>query len=152
MKFFKFRANKILLGSFLLIYLIGYTAVICSANVDVAYVYKVCPVFNVYTTHFIADEESGSNKGIINVMRPEDRGTNVLDHELIHAKQCYRTFYLGTIIAYFSETYLAKCEAEAYAIEINSEFGVVEYAKLIQECYSPNVPVKKIEGYIRNYL
>jgi hypothetical protein len=151
MEFFKFRANKILLGSFLLIYLIGYTAAICSANIDVVYVYKVCPVFNVYTTHFI-DDETGSNKGIINVIRPEDRDTNVVKHELIHAKQCYRTFYLGTIFAYFNKSYLAKCEAEAYSIEINNEFGVVEYAKLIQDCYAPNVPIEKIEGYIRNYL
>jgi hypothetical protein len=152
MKFFKFRANKILLGSFLLIYLIGYTAAICSPNVDVAYVYKVCPVFNIYTNNFIDDSEAGSNKGIFNIMRPEDRGTIVVEHELIHSKQCYRTFYLGTIFAFLNKSYLAKCEAEAYSIEINSEAQIFTYAKMIQECYSPNIPTKIIEGYIRNYL
>lgn len=152
MKFFKLQANKILVISFLLIYLIGYAAVFLSPNVEVSYVYKVCPVFTIYVENIDNTNPAGINKGIFNFIRHIDRDSDVEDHELIHAKQCYRTFYLSTIYAYFNKTYLTKCEAEAYAPMINSEHGITPFAEMIRDCYGPDVPIEKIEGYLRNYL
>ena len=151
MKFFKFRANKILIGLFLLIYLTGYAAAALLTNVKVDYVYKVCPVFTVYVDD-IDNNSAGVNKGIVNFIKHINKDTDIEDHEMIHAKQCYRTFYLSTIIAHFSQSWLAKCEAEAYSIQLTSIHSIKPYAMLIQESYSPDVPLEQIESYLRNYF
>jgi len=135
---------------FIFIFLFGYISAALFKNVDVNHVYGILPVYTIYTEKFLDKETVGTNKGILNIMKFKDK--EVLAHELIHSKQAYRTLYLTFILSRYSESYRAKCEAEAYALIITSEIAVPIFAKMIQEEYAPSISIEKIEGYIRNYL
>ena len=136
----------------LIILVMLYTIAAISPNMDVKHVYKVCPVFIVYTNKILKDCEIASCKNIFVFIRPEHKNDKrVLTHELIHAKQSYRYCFTTWIFMNISDEYLAKFEAEAYASEIKSLEGVKIYSSLIQLVYTPTVPIKVIESYVEYY-
>lgn len=135
---------------FVFIYLVGYLGVITSENVEVDYVYKVCPVFTLYSKDLLDKENAGCNKGIINILYNKD--IIVKKHELVHAKQFYRTFSFGWIFSYFNENNAAKFESEAYASQINNVNSIPIYAEMIKSEYAPTISIRIIEMYLRNYF
>jgi hypothetical protein len=150
MKFYQFRKRFIV--PFILIYAIGYSMAFLSTNVEVDYVFKVCPVFTIYTDKFIDDKFAGINKGIYNIIRPENRYGTVKIHEMKHGEQAYRTGFMNLFRALYDKKYLAKLEAEAYATEIENKKQIPMFASMIKELYAPNVSLETIDGYIRNYF
>lgn len=136
---------------FLIIFFYGGIITTVSPNIEVDFVYKICPVYTIYTNKFLGDHE-GVNKGFINLISPKNKNTTVKIHEMTHAKQNYRTCFLIFIFSAFNESYLAQAEAEAYASEFTNPDFILMYANLIHHKYTPNVPIKTIEGYLKKYL
>ena len=129
-----------------------YAASFYYPNIEVRHVYNVCPVFIVYTDSFVGDGNSGTCRGPIILIRPEYKDDLLVEtHEVVHAKQSYRTFFLGWIKCFYDQEYLAKVEAEAYAIEITDYTQISTYAKMIQNEYAPETDVRIIEDYLYRY-
>jgi hypothetical protein len=136
----------------LIVLIMLYTISALSANMDVKHVYKICPVFIVYTNKILKDNEIAACKNIFVFIRPELKNDErVLKHELTHAKQSYRYCFTTWIFMNISDEYLARFEAEAYATEIKNPIGVKIYSSLIQLAYTPTVPIEIIEGYVEYY-
>lgn len=85
----------------------------------------------------------------------EDRG--ILEHELVHVKQCYRTFFMHGLIYRLSKSYRLSSEAEAYAtqLKINKIDGKEDYtdfyAKRITEIYDLNVTFNEAKQKILEF-
>lgn len=134
---------------------IAYVVAAFSKNVEVYYVYGVLPAFVWYTDSGLNDEQEAAEQGILILMRKyllyHNDKQMILDHELVHVRQAYRTLFISCFATHFSEKYLAKIEAESYALGIDNEENVIIFRSLIKEFYTPNVPEEEIEQYLRYY-
>lgn len=136
----------------IIVLLCMYAASFYYPNIEVRHVYSVCPVFIIYTDQFVGEGNSGTSRGPLILIRPEYKDDFLLEnHELVHSKQSYRSFFLGWIRAVFDRDYLAKLEAEAYAIELTDHNQIGIYARMIQEEYSPNSDLQLIKEYLYQY-
>ena len=129
--------------------LIMYILAGISPLIDVKHVYKVCPAFIIYTDVYLDSGSCGAARGIIVLINPKSRDDQtVIDHELIHIQQSYRSLFTDWIFCWLDKEHLAKRECEAYAIQINNVDNIPIWAKMIQEEYSPNAPLENIEEYL----
>lgn len=149
MKWYKIRKRYVV--ALILFFYSGIFPAAVSPNIEVDFVYKICPVYTVYSNMFLEGFE-GVNKGFINFIPPYNKGTTVKIHEMTHSKQAYRSCFLSPVLCSFSEDYLAKSEAEAYASEFTNPAFINMYATLIHDLYTPSIPIKTIENYIREFL
>lgn len=154
MKIWGLRKRFLVLPMLFLLY--GYSMAALSKNVEVYHVYGILPAFFWYTDYGLSPNQEASENGILVKMRKylleDDLRQHIIDHELVHVKQYYRTFFTSSYRVLFSQEYLAKLEAEAYAIALDKEEEVIIFSEMIQECYTPDVPLEKIEEYLRFYL
>lgn len=147
-----FGVRKIFYIPPLLILLFGYFIALTSPNVEVQHIYKVLPVFTIYTEQTLTDDQEATCRGLLIIIRPESRDEpNVLKHELVHARQAYKSFFFSWVFAAIDEEILAKMECEAYASHIKAD-AIPYYAKMIQKEYAPNVPYKIIKNYLTYYV
>lgn len=136
----------------ILIFLSLFLITSISSNGEIHFVYGVCPVFVFYNDSFLDEDQGGVAKGLLVFIKQEYRDCNiVLQHELIHARQSYRTYFLDWILVYLSDSHFAKREAEAYALELTNEDQIGGMARFIKEEYNLNVSNEKIEKYLKNY-
>lgn len=83
------------------------------------FVYKIFPSFVFYTDKFIGDKFAGKAFGNIVFIRPSQKDNiPLLQHELVHVKQFYRTFGLHGVFYKLSKKYRLKSEIEAYRVTI----------------------------------
>lgn len=137
----------------ILLLIFGYLSVFYFPNVEVDHVYKVCPVFTIYTDSFLEQDQSGTCRGLVVIIRPEYRDDKtVKTHELVHAKQAYRGLFFNWVRAAYDRQYLAKIECEAYATEIKNTNQIPYYAHMIQKEYAPNVQYEIIKDYLYYYV
>jgi len=134
---------------------IAYIIAAVSPDVKATQVYGVLPVFILYTeTEFLYGEGNAATcRGPVVVISNEyrdDEGAH--KHELVHARQAYRTVLFHWLLCLLSENSLAKAEAEAYGrTDMVRETDAPIWAKLIQESYTPNVDLKHIEELLQHY-
>ena len=130
----------------LIVLITAYIIAAISPMVDVYHVYKLCPAFVVYTDQYLVEGSSGTTRGIVVLIHPDFKDTSmVLDHELIHVKQAYRTLFTDWILCSLSQGHHANREAEAYATQIVTMREIPELAKMIKDEYAPKIEVGKIE-------
>ena len=145
----QFKVRKRFLIPLLLIFAMGYIIAVLSDDVEVRYVYKICPVFVIYSEMDV--ELAGLSKGILVFIDESARDDDsVINHELIHAKQSYR-YGFQNWLAFFSERMTVELEAEAYVLDIPCKDNCDIWAKLIQEEYAPSVPLLYIEERLHHY-
>lgn len=83
------------------------------------FVYGFLPAIVFYTNKLIPKRFGAYTMGLFIFIRPkyrEDRG--LLEHELTHARQLYRTFLLHTLFYPLSKKYRLKAEVEAYRVQL----------------------------------
>ena len=128
-----------------------YIISVFSPAVEAKHVYGIFPAFIIQTDAFLNEGDAGSARAFIVIIRPGYNDNETVEHELVHVKQAYRTFFTDWVLCWFSEEHLAKRECEAYATQMR--YSDIEYfVPLIQEEYSPNVPVETIESFFKIYL
>lgn len=139
----------------LAILITAYVIAAVSPNVEATQVYKVLPVFILYTDTeaFYGEGNAATCRGPLVIISNDYRNDkDARQHELVHARQVYRYFLFHWILCYFSDDQLAKAEAEAYGrIDMARETDAYIYAELIRDEYTPNVDIKQIEGYLAYY-
>jgi len=137
----------------LLALLFGYCLAFYYPHIEVNHVYKVLPVFTIYTENGLTIDQAGTCRGLIVLIRPECKNDkSVKIHELVHARQAYRHLFFNWLFVACDRKYLAKIECEAYATQITNVKQVPYYADMIQEEYAPNVRYEIIEDYLYYYV
>ena len=148
----QFKVRKIFYLPILIVLIFGYTIAAFSSNVNVHYVYKILPVFVIYTDNINKNDEGTTKGPIIFIRKGSNKNNIVLNHELVHAKQCYRYGFFNWLPLLFSDHLLAKMEAEAYTTEISRMEDIPYWASFIKEEYKiDSLSEKQIEVYIRYY-
>ena len=105
-------------------------------------VYKILPVFIIYTDKLSAAVFGGTSKFCFIKIRPRYKDDiGLLNHELTHVKQFYRLSLLHGILVRFSKKYRLKIELEAYKNQLLSypvedrERKILYFAKFMSERY-----------------
>lgn len=155
--FFSLRARKRFYIPFILIFLMPYITAFISADVQVRHVYGICPVFiitNPIVFNYVKEKNGnpdflGGQMGILMIINSPISPV-VLRHELVHAKQFYRTFGLMIFLGSF-DIWRAKFECEAYVTEIDSIDQLPWYADFIKKNYHIDLDVKEVEKILNHY-
>lgn len=147
----QFKIRKRFYIPLILLFLFGYIISAFSKNIEVKYVYKICPAFVVYTDD-LKPEVEGSTKGIICFIKKENRNNNsILKHELTHVKQEYRTGFQNWLMILFSDRSMIKMECEAYASETKNIDKIPMWANFIKNEYHTNMSEEEIKSYLLYY-
>ena len=86
----------------------------------VKWVFKVLPAFVFYTDRFVPKRFGGVTYGIFVFIRKKyrnDRG--LLEHELVHVKQFYRTLGLHALLYSLWKRYRLRSEVSAYRVQLS---------------------------------
>ena len=76
------------------------------------------PIF--WTDRFLKDWSGGQSNGLFCIIRPKyisDEG--IIEHELTHCKQYFRTAGIHSFLYLFNKNYRATVEVEAYAVQLS---------------------------------
>ena len=147
----QFKIRKLIYIPVIITILIGYIIAGLSSDIEVYHVYKILPVFVIYTDNINGGDE-GRIKGPLIFIRKRSKGNEIiLRHELIHSKQSYRYFCFHWVPMLFSDRMLAKMESEAYSIEIKRKEDIPNWALFIKEEYNLSLTQEEIESYILYY-
>ncbi|MDH3975542.1 MAG: hypothetical protein OEV42_14790 [Deltaproteobacteria bacterium] len=93
-------------------------------------VYKYLPVTIEYTDD-LPEQHTGYAEGFRVKIRPSHRNDRgLLEHEIIHVKQWYRTFGLYSLLNKYSRKYRLKYELEAYREQLK-HYPDANYARLV---------------------
>lgn len=85
------------------------------------FIYKFIPVLILFTNKLQKDWTIGRSFGVFVVIRPEHKDNNeIIDHEIVHCKQFYRTFGVHAILYSTVRSYRLKAELEAYETRIQT--------------------------------
>lgn len=151
-QFLSFKIRKIIYIPLLFLLFLGYIIITFSANIEIHYVYKILPALVVYTDN-IEGENEAITKGLLIFIKPGLRGPGfkvVLEHELVHVKQCYRYGFYSWVLMMFDDG-MAKLESEAYSIEISNKENIPMWAEFIKREYNLSTSNEKIEKYLTYY-
>ena len=87
-------------------------------GIELRWIYKILPV-PVFYRRIVRPGIGGVTTFFFIVIQPKlrDKG-KILEHELIHCKQFYRTFGLNILLKILSHKYRYKNELEAYGEQI----------------------------------
>lgn len=117
-------------------------------------IFGIIPVPVIWTDRFLASWSGGTSRGFFCIIRPkykEDRG--ILEHELTHCKQFYRTLSIHVWLYKFSEKYRLNAEVEAYKKQLefyaDKEFYIGWMAIAIATKYKLNVSIETVKNLLR---
>ena len=117
------------------------------------FVYGVCPAL-VFFTDSINDKFGGMAFGPIVKIRKKYENTDegLLQHELTHAKQWYRTLGTHGIWYKLSESYRLKSEIEAYKVQASHyDYDATSWMiDSIATKYNISTPRAEIESLLRS--
>jgi hypothetical protein len=90
-------------------------------NYEVRFVYGAFPAFIIWTDKSLKDWQGAVTRGNVIIARPKYRGVDegIIEHELTHVKQFYRTGSVHSWLYLFSKTYRLFSEAETYAKQLS---------------------------------
>jgi hypothetical protein len=149
-QFLGFKIRKIIYLPILFLLLFVCLISIFSNDIEIHYVYKILPAVIIYTDN-IEEENEAITKGLFILINPRSRSCkDVLDHELVHVKQCYRYGFYHWIVMMFDNG-IAKFESEAYATGITNKQSIPHWAEFIKKEYKLSTPKEKIEEYLTYY-
>ena len=83
----------------------------------IKFVYKILPVIVVYTDNLDPKWGGYCYGPFIKIRNKYIDDKGLLEHELTHSKQVYRTMFLHGLMYKFSEKYRVKSEVEAYKVQ-----------------------------------
>lgn len=83
----------------------------------IKFVYKILPVLVLYTDNLDPKWGGYCYGPFIKIRNKYKDDIGLLEHELTHSKQVYRTIFLHGLFYKFSETYRVKSEVEAYKVQ-----------------------------------
>jgi len=84
----------------------------------IRFIYKIIPCFIFFTKRFLHGFR-GYNYGPVVCVHPDSRNDKgLIEHELTHSKQFFRTFGLHAILYWISKRYRLRAEVEAYAVQL----------------------------------
>lgn len=113
----------------------------------IKFVYKILPVLVLYTDNLDPKWGGYCYGPFIKIRNKYKDDIGLLEHELTHSKQVYRTIFLHGLFYKFSETYRVKSEVEAYKVQAsyyNNKSMVYEWmADAILEKYKVTKYSKK---------
>ena len=87
---------------------------------SVKWVYGIFPAFIKYTEKVSYGRAGTANMMFIRILPDARDDVGLLNHEMTHVRQWYRTIGLHTLLYAWSERYRLSAEAEAYAVQVLS--------------------------------
>jgi len=111
------------------------------------------PVF--WTDKYLESWQGGKSKGLFCIIRKKYKGIDngILEHELTHCRQFYRTFFLHGFFYKFSPKYRLQSEIEAYKKQLehyqDKEFSINWMAKAIVEKYNLTVTLDEVKNLLK---
>jgi len=124
-------------------------------NFKIKTIYKIFPVLVVYTNKFLKEPFVGVSWGPIIFIRPEMRNNEiVLEHELVHSKQFFRTFGLQALLYKISDKKKLYYELEAYATYIKRNpniYGIKNITNRLSSNYNLKYTYAEIYKYASEY-
>lgn len=120
----------------------------------IKFIYKFIPipVFYVESLGAFAGKSYGF---FIRVVEEYKDDVGLLEHELQHCRQSYRSLFLHTFLYKFDRYYRFIAEIEAYAVQLgfvsneNRESNIVRFSKFITERYGTGVSFERAEYELR---
>lgn len=86
----------------------------------IKFVYGCLPAIVIYNDSLVPEKFGGITWVFFILLREKyktDQG--ILEHELVHVRQLYRTLFLSPLIYLRSKKYRLKCEVEAYRKQLS---------------------------------
>lgn len=83
----------------------------------IKFVYKILPVLVLYTDNLDPKWGGYCYGPFIKIRNRYKEDIGLLEHELTHSRQTYRTFFLHGLFYKFIESYRVKSEVEAYKVQ-----------------------------------
>lgn len=81
-------------------------------------IFKYIPIPIIFTNFGMEKWQAGKSYGFFITVKPDYKyDAGLIEHELVHCKQHYRTFFLHGLMYQFSKSYREKCEIEAYSVQ-----------------------------------
>lgn len=109
------------------------------------FVYKVCPAIVIYNDAFVPEGYGGVTRLFFIFLKEKYKGTDegILQHELTHVKQLYRSFGLFPYMYLLSKKFRFDSEVEAYKVQASyytdPQASYVWMARAIATKYKLNV-------------
>lgn len=123
-----------------------------SSPIRVQFVYGILPVLIGSNSDILPKGTTAIQRGMFIFVEPSLLNNDIIiNHEIIHAKQYYRTISVSYWWALISERHLADVEAEAYVTEANSPKDFNRLADLIKEEYAPSIDKEYITNRLQKY-
>ncbi|AJG18798.1 hypothetical protein [Cupriavidus basilensis] len=111
------------------------------------FVYRVLPVLVIRTDRLIPARFQGYNLGPVILLRPTARAA-LLEHELTHSRQVYRTLFLMGAIYYLSKRWRLRWEAEAYAVQWKAGDSLANLSTFLANNYHLGISVSEAQRAI----
>lgn len=125
-------------------------------KVKIKFIYRIIPILVFYTDFLQKSWTAGRSFGVFVVLRPKyyNKESSILEHELIHCRQFYRTFGLHGILYQF-KSYRLKAELEAYEAQVKQQnyslFIKKWVAKILFKNYNLNKSYEELEKIVLDY-
>ena len=123
----------------------------------IKYIFKVIPIPVFYSNRFFKNENiTGRSYGVFIIIRPHHRDDKVLlEHELIHCKQFYRTLGIHGIAYNVNKKYRLYAELEAYKtrydIYENKMSAIYNITNSIYSYYNLKMSKDEVLDVVRKY-
>lgn len=116
-------------------------------------VYKFIPVPVFYTNWFIPNRYGAISLGFFVLIRPEYKGnTALLEHELQHCRQFWRTLWVHAPLYFLSKRYRLYAECDAYAVQIKYG-GSYDWAiQMLTNYYNLNISEREARAHLDERL
>jgi hypothetical protein len=111
----------------------------------IKFIKGIFPAIVSYSTN-LKSGFAGQTSGFVVTIRPECKSDEgLLQHELVHVWQFYRTFGIHSILYKFIEKYRLSCEIEAYKKQLKySPDYLLYYAERVATMYDIKITKKEV--------
>lgn len=123
----------------------------------IKFVYKIFPVLISYTDKDLNGFAGKAYGPYIRIKNHYKKDEGLLQHELVHAKQFYRTFMIHGILYYFISSYRLKSEIEAYQVQLKytsedrKDYVAGVFANFVATRYKlKNINIEEVKKLILN--
>ncbi len=112
------------------------------------------PIF--YTENLIKDWAGGVSYGFFIIIKPKYKESKtLLEHELVHSHQFYRTFGFMSLLYWLSPNYRIKYELEAYHVQVKaknySDYIIKWVAKSLYNNYNTDKSKEELLKITQDY-
>ena len=113
----------------------------------IKFVYGFLPALVFYVDKLKSGFAGFTNAFVVRILKSKINDRSILEHELTHVKQWYRTLGLHGILYLVSKKYRYRAELEAYRHQLkfvkNKYLSADRFASYISRKYNLNVPKSK---------